>query len=214
MRSAAVRSRRGSRWGLVALAVLSVPACDRAADGDTTSSTARSSVTSSVAPSPATDLQLRPVERIVSPASSDWAATQPTCPGDGADLADCVASAPPAAGIVLRGPKTEGAKYVLGPVIVDGSDVARATARPEGQPGLGWSVSVDLTAGGTAALLAATEAVAGAADPRNRIAIIVDGTIVSAPAVMAPISSGAVVLTSGLTEADAETLTEGLTGSG
>ena len=195
------------------LTLLSVTACDRAADQDTASSTTRGSATSSVAPSPATDLQLRPVEQTVSPASPDWSSTRPTCPRDGAALAECVASAPPDAGIVLRGPEAAGAKYVLGPVIVGGSDVSRATARPEG-PGLGWSVSVGLTADGTAALLGATEAVAGAADPRNRIAIIVDGTIVSTPAVMAPISSGAVVLTSGLTEADAESLVAGLTDSG
>ena len=74
---------------------------------------------------------------------------------------------------------------------------SRSTSRPTGPP----------------RCLAATETVARAADPRNRIAILVDGAIVSAPAARAPISSGAVVLTSGLTEADAESLAAGLSGS-
>ncbi len=210
MRGAAARARRGVPWGIVVLTLLVVPACDSADDGDATSPTERAP-TSSVASCPAADLQLRPVERIATRASPDWSATQLTCAGN---EAGCVASAPVDAGIVLLGPETEGTKYVLGPVIVDGSDVARATARREGQPGLGWSVTVDLIEDGTTALLAGTEALVGAVDPGNRIAIVVDGTIVSAPAVTAPISSGAVVLTSGLSEAEATALAASLNDAG
>jgi hypothetical protein len=54
--------------------------------------------------------------------------------------------------IVLLRPEQGSEKYVLGPVIVDGTDVERATARLEQQPDL-WSVSIG---------------------PQNEIAIILD----------------------------------------
>ena len=60
---------------------------------------------------------------------------------------------------------------------------------------------MNLTADGTAAFQTATETTVG-----SRIAIVVDGRIVSAPTVQAPITSGDVVVTSGLTEREARSL--------
>ena len=54
---------------------------------------------------------------------------------------------------------------------------------------------MNLTAHGTAAFGTATESAMG-----SRIASVVDGRIVSAPTVQAPITSGNVVVASGLTE--------------
>jgi preprotein translocase subunit SecD len=90
---------------------------------------------------------------------------------------------------------------VLGARIVDGSDVERAIARPDVQLGGGWIVYVDLTAEGTEAFETATETAVG-----SQIAIIIDGRIVSAPVVAVPISSGDVVVASGLTQRDATAL--------
>jgi preprotein translocase subunit SecD len=90
---------------------------------------------------------------------------------------------------------------VLGPRIVDASDVENAAADPDAPPSSGWSVSVNLTAEGTAAFETATETTIG-----SRIAIVVDGRIVSAPTVEAPITSGDVVVASGLTEREATSL--------
>ena len=90
---------------------------------------------------------------------------------------------------------------MLGPRIVDAGDVEIAAAQPDAPPSSGWSVSVNLTADGTAALETATETTIG-----SRIAIVVDGRIVSAPTVQAPIRSGIVVVTSGLTERAATSL--------
>jgi preprotein translocase subunit SecD len=101
--------------------------------------------------------------------------------------------------IVLLGPA--GDKYVLGARIVDAGDVEIAGARRDAPRSSGWSVSVNLTADGTAAFEAATETTIG-----SRIAIVVDGRIVSAPTVQAPITSGNVVVTSGLTEREATSL--------
>ena len=60
---------------------------------------------------------------------------------------------------------------------------------------------MNLTADGTAAIQTATESAVG-----SRIAIVVDGRIVSAPTVQAPIASGDVVVASGLTEREARAL--------
>jgi SecDF, P1 head subdomain len=147
-------------------------------------------------------LQLRPVIEIVPRSAADWDATQFTCPDHGESLRDCVSSALDAPRIVLPGPTEAGEdKYVLGPRIVDGSDVEGAIAQPDAQPGVGWMVYVDLTNEGTERFETATEAAAGSA-----IAIIIDGRIVSAPVVAVPISSGDVVIARGLTQRQAGSL--------
>ena len=154
-----------------------------------------------MAPSDGAGLQLRPVTEIVSRSSADWDETQVTCAGHGVGFRDCLASTLDAQRIVLLRPGTHGDKYVLGAVIVDGGDVERAIAGQDPQPGTGWTVYVDLTLGGTAAFEAATEAAVGSA-----IAIIIDGRILSSPIVAAPITSGDVVVASGLTEHEATSL--------
>lgn len=105
--------------------------------------TASSSV--SVAASQPANFQMRQVKRIVSASSADWSETRLTCSTQGEPLSDCVASTLEARRIVLLRPERGGEKYVLGPVIVDGTDVERATARLEQQPDL-WSVSIELRA--------------------------------------------------------------------
>jgi preprotein translocase subunit SecD len=90
---------------------------------------------------------------------------------------------------------------VLGSAIADGNDVDRAIAQRDAQPGSGWSVYVNLTAEGTAAFETATETAVS-----SEIAIIIDGRITSSPVVVAPITSGDVVLAGGLTERAATSL--------
>ena len=143
--------------------------------------------------------QLRPVVEVVPRSAAAWDQTELTCADRGEGLRDCVGAALEAPRIVLLGPA--GDKYVLGPRIVDAGDVEKAAAHPDAPPSSGWSVSVNLTADGTAALETATETTIG-----SRIAIVVDGRIVSAPTVEATITSGDVVVTSGLTEREATSL--------
>ena len=143
--------------------------------------------------------QLRPVIEVVPRSATAWDQTKLTCADQGDGLRDCVGAAVDAPRIVLLGPSEE--KYVLGPRIVDGSDVERAAAHPDAPRGTGWSVLVNLMADGTAALETATETSMG-----SKIAIVVDGRIASAPIVEAPITSGDVVVASGLTEPAATSL--------
>ena len=142
---------------------------------------------------------MRSVVEVVPRSAAAWDQTELTCTDRGEGLRDCAEAALDVPSIVLLGPA--GDKYVLGPGIVDANDVENAAAVPDAPPSSGWSVSVNLTGDGTAALQTATETTVG-----SRIAIIVDGRIVSAPTVQTPIASGDVVVTSGLTEREARSL--------
>ena len=155
----------------------------------------------SIASSEGADLQLRPVIEIVPRSSTHWDGTDLTCAALGEALSKCVAATLDAPRIVLLRPGEAGEKYVLGPRIVDGSDVEKAIAQQDAQQGVGWSVYLELTPEGTVAFETATEAAVG-----SKIAIIIDGRIVSSPVVAAPITSGDVALASGLTERAATSL--------
>lgn len=161
-----------------------------------------SSPSGSIVPTNGAALQLRPVIEIVPRSSADWDGTRLTCSGRGEALSDCAASSLQARRIVLLRPgEANGGKYVLGAKIVDSSDVERAIARQDLEPDAGWIVYVDLTAEGTAAFETATAAAVG-----SKIAVIIDGRIVSSPVVAEPITSGDVVVASGLTERAATSL--------
>ena len=151
---------------------------------------------------PASALQLRTVQDVVPRTSSEWDATELTCPAE--DAAGCLAARSSEPVVV---PSVDGDKYLLEPVVVDGRDVVEATAR-EGQPaGMGWTVDVRLSPEGSDALASATRAAVG-----TRIAIVVDGLVVSSPTVSAHITAGSVVVAGGLSESQAERLAASLDG--
>jgi len=180
------------RWWVWFLLALVIPtACSSSPDSPPPSG--------STAVSNGGALQLRPVIEVGPRSANAWDQTELTCADRGEGLRDCVAAALDAPRIVLLGPA--GDKYVLGPRIVDAGDVENAAAHPDAPPSSGWSVSVNLTADGTTALETATATTIG-----SRIAIVVDGRIVSAPTVAARIASGVVVVASGLTEREATSL--------
>jgi preprotein translocase subunit SecD len=168
----------------------------------------------SVAPSQHANFQMRQVMKIVSPSSADWSKTRLTCSGLGEALSDCVASTLDAVRIVLLRPEQDGEKYVLGPVIVDGTDVERASAQLEQQSDLGWSVSIELRAEAAEAFKAVTQVAARSPGPQNEIAIILDGRMVSSPIVSGPIPNGKLIITGGFTETEAKALASSLIGSG
>jgi preprotein translocase subunit SecD len=201
-------------WWIAVLVLAS--ACSRVSDAAPAASVSPSTTESSsgsVAPSQRANLQMRQVIQIVVQTSADWRTTRLTCAGQGDALNDCVASALDVDRIILLRPE-ESEKYVLGPVIVDETDVVRATAQLEQQADLGWSISIELTADAAEAFQAATEAAVGSLDPQNQIAIIVEGRIVSSPTVAEPIPNGSVVLTGSFTKTQARLLASNLSGSG
>jgi preprotein translocase subunit SecD len=153
---------------------------------------------------------MRQVIEIVTPTSEDWRKKRLTCPGQGDALDDCVATVD-AVRIVLLRPE-EDKKYVLGPVIVDETDVDQATAQLEQQADLGWSISIELTADAAEVFQAATVEAAGALDPQNQIAMVVDGRIVATPIVLVPITGGDFLLEGRFTESEAKMLVASLIG--
>jgi preprotein translocase subunit SecD len=168
------------------------------------------SSTGSASPSQGGNLQLRQVIDVLSHLSPDWKSTPLTCRDPLEAVGTCVASAMDAERIVLLRPDDPARKYVLGPVIVDGTDVVDATAHLEPLPGPGWSVSAELTAEAAKTFEMATEAASGSAHPQNQIAIIVGGRIVSSPTVFEPISSGSFVIAGTFTETQARSLASSL----
>jgi preprotein translocase subunit SecD len=152
-------------------------------------------------------MQQRPVLGIVYYGSPAWKRTALTCaPHD--DTLHCVAQTLERHSIVLVGSKSAGrAKYILGPVVLDGSDVLGAAAVKEIGSQPFWVVDFRLTPDGTRRFADATREAIG-----KQIAIIVDGQVVSAPVVQAPIQSGQGVITCACDEEEAKALAAQLNG--
>jgi len=147
--------------------------------------------------------QMRPVAEVLNRSSAEWDATPVTCSPEVDDSNACAASADNAERIVLAGPHGSRQRYVLGAVIVDAADVSEAGAHLQGPTG---EVSVALTPAGSDAFADATRRLAGTTSPGNRVAIVVNGRVVSAPVVQVPITSGQLIVT-GLTRSAARLLT-------
>jgi hypothetical protein len=151
-------------------------------------------------------MQLRPVEAVAAPGSKGYDTIEPTCGGLQAPCTPVVLL--DGTGITLANAQRD--LYTLGPLIADGGDVATASAARSGE---GWSVIIKLAQDGTAALATATSDLVSAKPPRDRIAIVVSGAVISAPTVAVPITDGSVQVTGGLTEDRARALVAALNGS-
>src|SRR5262245_34904458 len=150
----------------------------------------------------ATGFQLRPVDDVVPSASPGADPAELTCDVASDEAAACLSEHASESVVVPGASDTD--VYVLGPVVVDAEDVADAAAQREPS---GWTVLVDLTPEGSDAFASATEAAVG-----DRIAIVVDGRVVSAPTVQTRIGSGNRVVTGDVSEAEAQALASRLHG--
>jgi preprotein translocase subunit SecD len=82
------------------------------------------------------------------------------------------------------------ARYLLAPAKVVGRDVASATAAIDPASASGWFVSLDFTGDGAKKFGELTQAVVNLAQPQNQVAIVLDGTVVSAPRINEAILGG------------------------
>jgi SecD/SecF fusion protein len=98
-------------------------------------------------------------------------------------------------------PDESGAGLRLGPVALTGEGVDAATAGVDLQSAIGWYVTVDFTGPGQAAWerLTGQAACATPGDPTRRIAIVLDGEVISSPSVGAGVPCG-VGITGGTTQ--------------
>src|SRR5690606_14719127 len=77
-------------------------------------------------------------------------------------------------------------RYILDRAAVRGTDVRNAT--PAVDPATGeWYVSAEFTDAGAAAFARVTGRITGLPEPRNRLAVVLDGVVVSAPAIREPV---------------------------
>lgn len=102
------------------------------------------------------------------------------------------------------------AKYILGPVEVDGTDLTSAASGlvpgANGTVSNEWGVTLDFNSEGTTKFRETTERLTPMESPRNQFAIVLDGLIVSAPSSNAAITNGQAVISGSFTRDSAATL--------
>lgn len=98
-----------------------------------------------------------------------------------------------------------GTKYLLGPAILQGTDLKDAFAGIP-QNGIQWQVNLEFTGEGGTKFLNATTAISQRGEGNNLFAIVLDGQAISTPSVSAPIPGGTAEITGTFTEAEARDL--------
>lgn len=100
--------------------------------------------------------------------------------------------------------------YALGPVAIDGehldSVAASTLAGASGVDSGTWAVNLVFDDQGTQALADITQRAVGQTPPLNQFAMVLDGRVLSAPAVLAAITNGKPQITGGFDEAAARDL--------
>jgi preprotein translocase subunit SecD len=106
--------------------------------------------------------------------------------------------------------QTGAAKYILGPVEVDGTDLSTASSglvpNANGTVSNEWGVTLDFNSEGTTKFRETTERLTPLEPPRNQFAIVLDGLVVSAPSSNVPITNGQAVISGSFTRDSAATL--------
>jgi len=106
------------------------------------------------------------------------------------------------------------AKYLLGPVELSGEVIVNAAAAPEttstGATTGGWAVQIEMNPEGTETFGAISTRMFGAQEPLNQFAFVLDGKVLSAPAMQAQILDGRPSITGGFTEESAKALADQL----
>ncbi len=105
-------------------------------------------------------------------------------------------------------------KYILGPVEVEGTSIAKATSGLEqlsgGGVGTKWVVNLEFDRTGTKEFAAVTERLRPLSAPQNQFGIVLDGLVVSAPSVNSVIGNGKAEISGSFTRASAATLAQQL----
>ena len=130
-------------------------------------------------------LEERATIQIVTPADPQYDSIQLTCQTAAEQATrSCLAGAQDKNPVWY--PDQQKDKVNLGPVIITGSDITKASAQLSSDPNTGvtqWVVAFQLNGTGSAKFEQATRAALNAPPPQNQIAIAVDRTIISNPVV-------------------------------
>ena len=103
------------------------------------------------------------------------------------------------------------AKYVLGPVELEGKDIAQASSNLRNGPNNvttnQWVVNLQFSSDGAKKFASITTRMVSASSPFNRFAMVLDGRVLSAPSVQSPILAGQAEISGGdMTRASAANL--------
>ncbi|HAQ60123.1 MAG TPA: protein translocase subunit SecD [Microbacterium sp.] len=101
------------------------------------------------------------------------------------------------------------AKYILGPVEIDGSQIDDATFGLDTTNNQ-WSVQLTLDAEGTEVFGEVSQRLFGASPPLNQFAFVLDGTVISAPSMNGLIVDGRPSITGNFTQESAKSLADQL----
>ncbi|WP_406280158.1 protein translocase subunit SecD [Embleya sp. NBC_00896] len=98
-------------------------------------------------------------------------------------------------------------KYILGKVVIPGTDVSSSKAQlPQGGTVGGWEVQLNFSDSGTDKFTSITGDLAAGKYPTNRFAIDLDGVVISAPTVSTAIPGGTAVISGNFTQSSAKDL--------
>lgn len=109
-------------------------------------------------------------------------------------------------GVLIACDRNSLGRYILAPAQVVGRDVRSATAAIDPQSASGWFVSLDFTSDGTKKFGALTQSVTDLPSPQNQVAIVLDGSVVSAPRINEAILGGQAQITGSFTQLEAQDL--------
>lgn len=99
-------------------------------------------------------------------------------------------------------------KYALAPADLVGTDIQSATAGLPQQGAGSWQVELQMTTEGAKKFATSTQTLSAAEAPANQFAIVLDGVVISAPAVNEPILGGSAVISGSFTAEDAKALAQ------
>ncbi|MFM1819211.1 MAG: hypothetical protein RIS61_809 [Actinomycetota bacterium] len=99
-------------------------------------------------------------------------------------------------------------KYVLAPASLSGTDIQNAVAGLPTQGAGGWQVDLTMTTEGAKKFADTTTQLSSQQSPQNQFAIVLDGLVVSAPAVNEPILGGSATISGSFTAEEAKTLAQ------
>jgi len=155
-------------------------------------------------------LEQRQVLDILTPGSPRYDTTPVTCPTEvEREQPACSFRALRDQQVVYLG-KDGRTKYVLGPVLVTGDAIKRATAvfATATQTNLeaGWRVDFELTGEGSRVFADVTSRLVSEPPPKNQLAIVLDRVVISAPRVQSAITGGVGQITGSFTEREAKDL--------
>ena len=108
--------------------------------------------------------------------------------------------------VIVACSRTGASKYILAPAEVLGRQVSKASAGIDQQGASAWYVLLTFNGEGTKAFCSLTARVTSLASPQNQVAIVLDGLVVSAPAINEAIPSGNAQITGSFSQVEAQDL--------